>query len=171
MKFGRLSVIIIALLIVISSCRKNSFLGLDILPSSDDVGAVFTDTFSLITNTVRDDSVLSSSTLNNVAGTIYDPVFGKTYAALFTEFLLPTNDVNFGSPDTLFIDSIVLTLAYGGFYGYNNVPQTFNVFRVTEAMNPITANGYYSNKSFAVAGDAIGRKESIVPDFPDSTRV
>src|SRR5690349_3508818 len=144
MKFGWFIVIIVTFLMVWSSCRKNSFLGLDVLPSTDDVGAVFTDTFSLITNTVRDDSVLSSSTLNNIAGTLYDPVFGRTYAALFTEFLLPTNDVDFGSPDTLFIDSVVLTLAYNGFYGYNNVPQSFNVFRVTDAMNPIPTDGYYS---------------------------
>src|SRR5882762_3776514 len=113
MKF-RLSALTLYLLIVFSSCKKNSFIGKDILPSTDDVGAVFTDTFSLITNTIRDDSVLSSSTINNLAGTLFDPLFGKSYAAFFSEFLLPTNDINFGSPDTLFIDSLVLTLGYGG---------------------------------------------------------
>ena len=171
MKFGRLSVIAVFLLIVFSSCNKNSFLGLDIIPSTDEVGAVFTDTFSLVTNTIRDDSVLSSSTINNITGTLYDPVFGKTYAAFFTEFLQPTNDVDFGSPDTLFIDSLVFTLAYNGFYGYNNVPQTINVFRVTEAMNPLPSGGYYSNKSFAVDPEPIGRKLNFVPDFVDSINV
>ncbi len=168
MKFRRFPVIAFTLLAILASCKKNSFLGLGILPSSDAVGAFFTDTFSLSTTTVRDDSVLSSSTINNTAGAIFDPVFGKTYAAFFTEFILPTNEVDFGNPDTLFVDSIVLTLAYNGYYGYKNVPQTFNVYRVTEAMRPKPDAGYYSNKSFAVDPDLLGRKQNLVPDFVDS---
>lgn len=163
-----LSAIALCLLIGLSSCKKNSFIGKGILPSSDDVGAVFSDTFSLITNTVRDDSVLSSSTINNLAGSIYDPLFGKTYAAFFSEFLLPSNDVNFGSPDTLFIDSLVLTLGYGGSYGYQNVPQTLNIFRVTEAMSPLPTTGFYSNKAFSVDPEPIGREQNLVPDLKDS---
>lgn len=168
MIFRKFPAVIFCLLVLFSSCGKNSILGLDVLPSTDDVGAIFTDTFSLVTTTVRDDSVLSSSTLNNVAGNMFDPIFGKTYAAFFTELLLPTNEVNFGTPDTLFIDSIVLTLAYNGYYGYVNVPQTFNVYRVTEVMHPAPADGYYSGKSFAVDPEVLGRKQNLVPDFVDS---
>ncbi|MFI5134749.1 MAG: DUF4270 domain-containing protein [Chitinophagales bacterium] len=167
LKFG-LFVLIAAAVI---SCKKTTDIGSGLLPGSDYVGAIYTDTFSLITNTVRDDSVLSSSTLNNLAGFVYDPAFGKTYASFFTQLFLPTNDVNFGDPDTLYIDSVVLTLAYNGFYGYQNVPQTFNVYRVTEDMGPKPTTGYYSNKSFAVDPSPIGRKELLVPNFADSLNI
>src|ERR1044072_2339039 len=103
MKLARLNLVVLMLLATsIFSCKKTTFIGIDILPNTDDVGAQFTDTFTLITNTIREDSVLTSSTLNNISGFIYDPLFGKSYAALFTQFLLSTNDVDFGSPDTLF---------------------------------------------------------------------
>ncbi len=168
MNFWKLPVITCCLFVLLSSCGKNSLIGLSVLPSGDDVNGIFSDTFSLVTNTVRDDSVPTSSTLTNLAGTLFDPVFGKTYAAFFTQFILPTNEVNFGSPDTLYIDSVVLTLAYAGSYGYVNVPQAFNVFRVTENMGPLPVAGYYSGKSFSVDPQSIGRKENFVPDFADS---
>jgi hypothetical protein len=168
MKYWSALFAVVCLGLLFGSCKKNSLFGVDILPSTDAVGAVYSDTFSLITNTLRDDSVLTSSTINNVVGTMFDPVFGKTYAAFFTELLLPTNDVNFGNPDTLYIDSVVLTLAYNGYYGYKDVPQTLNVYRVTEPMRPKPDAGYYSNKSFAVDPDLLARKQNFVPDFVDS---
>jgi hypothetical protein len=172
MKLSRLKIVALILLAAaIFSCKKTTYIGINILPNSDDIGAQFTDTFTLITNTIREDSVLTSSTLNNITGYIYDPVFGKSYAAMYTQFLLSTNDVNFGSSDTLFIDSVILTLQYGGYYGYQNVPQTFNVYRVTEDMGPKPTNGYYSNKSFAVDPVPLGRKELFVPRLTDSVLV
>lgn len=164
---------LLLLLAVVSllGCNKTTYIGVDILPGTDDVGAIYTDTFTLFTNTILEDSVLASSTSNNAAGAIYDPVFGKSYASLFTQFLLSTNDVNLGDPDTLYIDSVVLTMAYGGYYGYKDVPQTFNVYRLTEDMDPKPEGGYYSNKSFSVDPNVLGRKEFFVPNFTDSVTV
>jgi hypothetical protein len=169
MKFSRLKLVFLMLFIAtVFSCKKTTYIGIDVLPHSDDVGAIFTDTFRLITNTIQEDSVLTSSTLNDICGFIYDPVFGKSYAAIYTQLLLTTNDVNFGDPDTLYIDSVVLTLSYAGSYGYKNVPQTFNVYRVTQDMGPKPTNGYYSNQSFTVDPEPIGRKELFVPNLTDS---
>jgi len=169
MKLSRLKLVLMMLLVAaVFSCKKTTYIGFGVLPSSDDVGAIFTDTFSLITNTILEDSVLTSSTLNDICGFIYDPVFGKSYSAIYTQLLLSTNDVNFGDPDTLFIDSVVLTLSYGGYYGYKDVPQTFNVYRVTQDMGPKPDDGYYSNQSFTVDPEPIGRKELFVPDLTDS---
>lgn len=156
---------------ILLSCNKTTYVGVDILPNSDDIGAIYTDTFTLITNTIREDSVITSSVANNAAGFIYDPVFGKSYAALFTQFLLSTNEIDFGDPDTLYIDSVVFTLAYGGYYGYKDVPQSFTVYRLTEDMDPRPEGGYYSNKSFAVETYALGRKDLFVPNFTDSITV
>jgi len=172
MKFSPLKFVLFVLISAsILSCKKTTNIGAGLLPGSDYVGAIYTDTFTLITNTIRDDSVLVTPTVNNLAGFIYDPLFGKTYASLFTQFFLPTNDINFGDPDTLFIDSVVLTLGYEGYYGYQYVPQTFNVYRVTEDMGPKPTDGYYSNKSFAVDPIPIGRKELLVPNVVDSVDI
>jgi hypothetical protein len=158
-------------LVALLACNKTTYIGVDVLPGSDDVGAIYTDTFTLLTNTIREDTVLTSSTTNNTAGFIYDPVFGKSYAAFYTQLLLSTNDVDFGDPDTLYIDSVVLTLAYGGYYGYKDVPQTFLVYRLTEDMDPKPENGYYSHNDFDVDPNPLGRKDLFVPNFTDSVSV
>ena len=102
---------------------------------------------------------------------MFDPVFGKSYAAAFTQFHLPTTSINFGNPDTLFIDSVVLTVAYAGSYGYENVPQSISVFQIAERMDPLPDAGYYSNKSFAVDAEPLGRKRMFVPNLNDSIYV
>lgn len=169
MKFSLLIRLFTAIvLIAAAGCNKSTEIGIGVLPGTDDVGAIFTDTFTLVTNTIREDSVLTSSTTNNTAGYIYDPVFGKISATFFTQFVLPTNDVDLGDADTLFIDSVVLTLAYNGYYGYKNVPQTFRIFRVTQDLGPRPENGYYSNNTFAFDPEPLGRKELFVPNFTDS---
>ncbi len=156
---------------VAGGCNKFGDLGIKIIPTTDDVGAVLVDTLTLISHTVPADSVLTSSTINNLCGTLYDPVFGETYAAFYTEFQLPTSNVDFGSPDTLFIDSVVLTLAYAGFYGYKNTPQTFRVYEIMEPLSPKPATGYYSSRAFAIRQDPIGEKKLFIPNFTDSVPV
>ncbi|MBA3647506.1 MAG: DUF4270 domain-containing protein [Chitinophagales bacterium] len=153
------------------SCNKNTPIGVDILPSGDFINGVFSDTFSLISTTVRQDSVKTSTLFNNVLGNMLDPVFGKTYAAIFTELKLPTNSVDFGTPDTLFIDSVVLTLAYAGIYGFSDVPQSISVFEVTEPLSPLPADGYYSDKFFSVNPEPIGSRQFLVPDLTDTVIV
>ncbi len=150
------------------SCRKSTNIGIDILPSGDDINGTFTDTFRIVTTSLKEDSVLTSSQLNNLLGNMYDPVFGKTYASVFTEFRLPTTDVNFGTSDTLFLDSVVLTMAYAGEYGYEDVPQSFSVFQVTEPMSPKPEAGYFSNKTFSTDPEVLGRARLVVPNLTDS---
>ncbi len=162
--------LVVIIFSIFTACKKDIFLGTNLLPASDDIGAVYSDTFSLFTTTKLEDSVLTSSTVNNLAGSINDPIFGKSYASFFTQFSLLTNDVDFGSPDTLYIDSIVLTLGYAGSYGYKYVPQSFNVYRVNEALSPKPEGGYY-NKTFAFDPEPIGRKQNFVPNFTDSIQV
>jgi hypothetical protein len=77
---------------------------------------------------MTEDSIKTSSLFNNLIGNMYDPVFGKTYASVFTEFRLPTTNIDLGLTDTLFIDSVVLTLSYANTYGYEDVPQSFSVY-------------------------------------------
>jgi hypothetical protein len=156
---------------VFASCKKATTIGLDVLPESDFVIAVFTDTFSLQTLTVKEDPVRTSTLVNNVAGNWYDPDFGRTVATLFTEFYLPTNNVDLGNPDTLFIDSVVLTLAYAGFYGYEDVPQSYTVYEVAEAMNPLPEEGWLSDKNFRINQIPLGKKTNAIVNLLDSVEV
>lgn len=156
---------------VLSSCNKTTDIGVGILPSSSDINATFIDTFKVVTTPMRQDSLVTSSQFYSLLGNMYDPVFGKSYAAIFTEFLLPTTAIDLGDPDTLFLDSVVLTMAYFKTYGYEDVPQSFSVYEVTEKMSPKPEGGYYSNKSFATDPDVLGRKQLLVPDVNDSIDV
>jgi hypothetical protein len=155
----------------ILSCKKSTTLGLIVLPPGDDINAVFSDTFSVVANPMKEDSIKTSAAFYSIIGNMFDPVFGKTYAALFTEFGLPTSSVNVGNPDTLFIDSVVLTMTYAGTYGYKDVPQSYNVYQLTERMSPLPENGYYSNKAFSVDPEPLGRKRLVVPNLTDSIKI
>lgn len=153
------------------SCKKTSEIGIGILPPGDDINATFTDTFKVVTTSMRVDSLVTSNQFYSLLGNMYDPVFGKSYAAIFTEFLLPTTAIDLGDPDTLFLDSVVLSLAYFKTYGYEDVPQSISVYEVTEKMNPEPEDGYYSNKSFATDAELLGRKQLLVPNLTDSIDV
>jgi len=158
--------------VVFLSCKKSSLLGVDVLPGTDAILGTFTDTFTLETTTVRDDSVLTSSSLLSLSGNMYDPVFGSTLASFFAEFDLPSNDINLGNPDTLTLDSIVLALDYAGFYGYEDVAQSVMVHELEESISPIPATGYYSNQSFAHSPrNILGRKINFVPNTADSMEI
>lgn len=157
--------------VALFSCNKTTEIGVGILPASSDINATFTDTLKVVTTPMRQDSLVTSSQFYSLLGNMYDPIFGKSYAAIFTEFQLPTTAIDLGNPDTLFIDSVVLTMAYFKTYGYGDVPQSFTVHEVVEKMSPKPDDGYFSNKSFATSAEVLGRKQLLVPDLKDSIEV
>ena len=162
----------ISVLIVLASCQEITPLGISVIPPSDSLRLISNDTTTIQATTVREDSVLMfssvSSTLSNACGNLFDPKFGRTYAALFTQLSLTTNDINFGSPDTLFFDSAAFVLQYNSTYALQNVPQSFNVYEVNEPMTPMPTNGYFSNRSFSTNQEVIGRARLTYPIVVDS---
>jgi hypothetical protein len=128
-----LSGVAIATTVLLSSCKKDtSDIGLDLL-QGDQLHGMFTDTLTVISHTRKVDSVKTSKTASIICGNYYDPVFGVTNASFYSE-LYPEKtgtSVDFG-PDPQ-IDSIVLSLAYKGYYG-RPAPLTFKVFQVTQRM-------------------------------------
>ncbi|MBP9883015.1 MAG: DUF4270 domain-containing protein [Chitinophagales bacterium] len=157
--------------LALGSCKKSTEIGIGILPASSDINAIFTDTFKIVTTSLKQDSLVTSNQFYSLLGNMYDPVFGKSYAAIFTEFLLPTTAIDLGDPDTLFLDSVVLTMAYFKTYGYEDVPQSFSVYEVLEKMSPEPEDGYYSNRSFATSSELLGRKQLLVPNLTDTINV
>lgn len=140
---------LVTLLGLASSCKNDddSNLGLGVQPPSDDINTIVVDSFTVITTSVREDSLRSDALTNNPIGMYTDPIFGESTAALFTEIALPEIEVNL-QPGS--IDSMVLTLRYTKSssipYGDVNSSQTFKVYQLTEKLDK---DAYYTNTDVA----------------------
>lgn len=145
-----------------ASCNEDTGIGLDVQPEGDLLNARTTDTVSITTFTIREDSIKTDDLPSGTAvlGSYNDPVFGYTEASIYSQFLLPTN-LTSGFGTNLTIDSIVLALVYENinpFYGSVNDGdmQTVKVYQVTE--NISKEGSYYSNQNLETYPFAIGSK-------------
>jgi len=145
-----------ALLLFSFACKKTDegFIGGDILPASDNLNFVATDTFSLLMYTVKDDSVRTDERSVNPLGFIHDPYFGRSQSAIYTQIRLPENNLNFSAVK---LDSIVLTLKYQNktaFYGNTATTQTIKVYELSNSL--YIDSVYYSNARPAYYPQEIG---------------
>ena len=145
-----------------SGCKKSTLIGNDLLPSSDDLNGIFTDTLTLKTKTVTEFPLKTSTNSKFLLGTIDDPVFGKSTASIYSQFQIG-GQVDLGSPDSLFIDSLVLNLQYTGHYGNFDQPANISVFQLTQDINADSA--YYSDRNFRHYLHAVGQKINFIPNF------
>lgn len=107
-----------------------SSIGLDLIDS--ELGNSFTDSISLVSYSVTEDSVRTRNLVNNVVGYVNDPIFGVTQAGIASQFLLSGNSVDFG--DNPILDSIVLCLKYTGYYGDTLSPIVIRVHELNEVL-------------------------------------
>lgn len=121
------------------SCKKDiDVIGLN-LQDDDILGADFTEV-SISAHSILEDSLPTKGLLNNVVGTINDPVFGQTAAGFCTQFTVSGSNTVF--PKQAELDSVVLNLQYSGYFGDTLSPIRFSVFELAEALS---ADQYYSN--------------------------
>ena len=144
--------IVLALLITLSlheSCTKPSLIGNDLLPPEDNINVVFTDTLSIISSTVREDSVrtYSSNTAQQLGnyqiGRLVDPVFGTSKAEVYAQLRLLTTTPQFNEAT---LDSAIFSLTFrnnGVSSGQVDQPQTISVYQVTEDLDALLALLYY----------------------------
>ncbi|MGQ0827255.1 MAG: DUF4270 domain-containing protein [Bacteroidota bacterium] len=134
----------------IISCDESSVVGLDVQPSNDLLNVDYKDTTTLITKTIREDSLRTDETVitNQIVllGKYSDPVFGEATASLYTQVALTTNITPTSFGTNPFCDSIILSLAYDpDYYGKKErKQQTLEVSKLTEAIPSGTKN---SNKT------------------------
>lgn len=143
--FGGTKFFLIAAILTLASCKKESALGSDIQPDGDLIDLQYTDTLTMFSHTVKEDSIRSDESGTVQIGNIRDDYFGETHASLFTQVVIPNNllNINFGSAPVL--DSCALNLAYDfEYYGDTLDQQTFSVYQVTESM--VYDSVYYSNQ-------------------------
>lgn len=161
-------------LFLASSCNDPSSLGSNIFPPEDTVNALFTDSLTIVAQTVTEDSVLvySPDVLvqldEYLVGDITDPIFGRYTSEIFSQFRLSATNPNF--TDAV-LDSVVLILPYAteGHYGDLTQPQTFVVREVKESMDPLTP--YYSNQTFntgPILSPGVLAVETFTPNTTDS---
>ncbi len=165
-KLSSIVCILMMLGIVFVSCNKPSVIGLAVQPSSDKFHVGYTDTVSLITYCIYTDSVRSSNPTVNLLGSYVDPVFGKVSASFYAvaDLLKFNNDVG-TSP---IADSMILSMAYAGYYGDTTTQQTIKVYQLTDVLSKDSV--YYSTRNFGYATDSIGAM-SFTPRPKDSVTV
>jgi len=151
------SVVVVAMALV--ACEEPEGIGLDVLPAGEEMPIAWVDTFTVYVRTVTDDSVSTSNLSGTyLIGDFQDPDFGRVQAQLYTQFHLPSSNIDFGTGAT--IDSIILNLAYTGSYGSTDKlrgMQRFGVYRLAEDIYDSAT--YYSNVTHEFDPTPIGVKE------------
>jgi len=144
LKNNKLKIFCLSILsiIIISACNEEpNEIGLSLQPENEKYDIEINDTSTITSYSLIEDSVRTDETSKSLLGSFYDPVFGKTTAGFYTQFHLSSLGINFGDEPVL--DSIVLSLAYAGYFGDTTTTQTLKVYEVTEDINYDTS--YYSN--------------------------
>lgn len=143
---------LLVFIITLISCKKKTpeNIGLPLLPGGDLLNAEFSDSATLITHTVKDDSLLTAKVSPMLLGQINDPVFGIAKASIYTQLYLQTANPSFGSNPVL--DSAVLSLVYkdGGYYG-TLYSQKFKVYALDESLYKDSL--YYSNRTLSYSSE------------------
>ncbi|MFC2175737.1 DUF4270 domain-containing protein [Bacteroidota bacterium] len=170
MSFLKSLLLVVCAVVVFNACKDPEGLGLGVLPDGEELPIAWVDTFTVVASTVFQDSVptsnLSSGTY--LIGDFGDPIFGRVRSNLYTQFLLSSSDVDFGSNPK--IDSIVVNLPYAGSYGNTdevNGLQKFGVYKLGNAVKLNDEDTYYSTKEHQL-GDMVGSKD-FQPDLDTET--
>ena len=142
--------ILVFTLVFLLSCKKeDSVLGLDVQPESDLIYSSYDESAQIKIRTEFDTGLVSS--LNNLGvyllGSYQDPVFGRTDANIYTNFILKDNITNVNTGSKAEIDSVVLSIAYkADFYGDTLDPLKINVHKLHPAVN-LSKDSIYSSGS------------------------
>jgi hypothetical protein len=155
--------------IIISSCTKEfDSIGMELI---DDQLDITSDTIlPLSAFTEIEDSVPSSLAEQQLLGFFRDDIFGKTKASIYTEPLplsIPFNIPGTRDPDSLFVDSVVLSIAYSGYFGDLSTQQSISIFELEDT---IPAGTVYSNKSLGFNPDPLHFSQ-FLPQPNDSVYV
>ncbi|MEZ4988950.1 MAG: DUF4270 family protein [Saprospiraceae bacterium] len=140
--WGQLFSALLVLTVVMGSCADPTFVGSELL-EDDRVDAVFTDTVTIHSRTVRGDSVVTYPGIVDLGSYLFgdyqDPHFGRTYSEIYVQPTLEISSFSFLTPNfkDVTVDSVVLVLPYSadGFYGNTEVPFSLDVYELTDSLS------------------------------------
>ncbi len=154
------------------SCNDPTVIGSDLL-SGDQLDIDFTDTLTLKARTVANDSMVVWKTGSNSVllqyfplGDFQDPVFGRTVASVYAQFVTNTSLPDFDSTIHV-LDSVVFTIPLNKdlSYGELDEPYTLEVYEMDEVL--YATETYTNSDSFAVKPTPLAT-HTFVPNFTDS---
>jgi hypothetical protein len=98
------------------SCTDPNTIGLEVQPTSDNILISSANFDGLTSATESEDSLRTDEALNLILGNVaIDPTFTNSSAGFYTQILLTENNTDLG--DNPFVDSVVLSYTYSGYYG------------------------------------------------------
>jgi len=139
--------LILVLLLGTQSCTKpEQEVGLELQPEEDLLNVLVTDSFTINSANLDEDSLRADELSLSLAGNYIDPVLGTVSASFYSHIRLSTNNVNFGVPKYLRADSIILSLIYDGNAYGQTAPQEWAVYEVLEDF--YIDSTYFTNRNF-----------------------
>jgi hypothetical protein len=148
-------------LTLLFSCKKDGELTPDF--DNDNLSINFTDTFSLVTSVVEEDSIRTDLSIYNILGLYHDPIFGPVSSSIYANVALSGTNTDFGAGVS--IDSVVLTLDYQGLYGDTSSLLSINVYELNAPLDEAT--DYYSNMYSSSQSVLLG-SSTFLPNIVDS---
>jgi hypothetical protein len=148
--------------VTLFSCTEKNTIGTELQPKGDKPEVLFDTSFSIYAYTKKENPVLAIGNTYNLVGSYTDPIFGQSIAGFYTQFALLSNSIEYGNSPVL--DSMILGLAYSGYYGDISAAQTVKIY----ALDVLLPNdSIKSNESFS-AGTLIGQLNNFIPNPKDS---
>jgi len=150
------------------SCKKNSSFGLNVQPEGDILQANQTDTTTIISYSIKEDS-LKVDELDgvNLLGSYNDPYFGSVKTSIISHIRLEKaydfRPNGSGSLDSLIVDSVIMYLAIDGLYG-NVDGQIFEVYQLLEDI--YMDSSYYTNSSISTSSINLASLSSTIQTNP-----
>ena len=161
--------LLIGFVVFFVSCRKKeSQVGLEEINSSEYLNGI-TDTFSIVSYTIAEDSTITDNPANVVLGSYVDPEFGLVDASFFTQWRIATINPDFGDPSTIAIDSFVLSLEYAGYYGDLSA-QTFEVYELDEDIYIDSTYYMFSDKNVK-ASNLVSANQGVISPNPNENSI
>ena len=155
------------LILAMFSCKKDPYeIGFDLLPPSDTLHVVSTDTCTVEAFSVRQDSVRTDKISSLVLGSIMDPIFGQLTAGFYSQVQLSSEAVDFGKNPVL--DSLVLMLYYNGHYGDTLTRQNVKVYEISQNFSYDSL--FFSNQRLETYPTLLADQD-FVPRLKDSVSV
>ncbi|WP_162847007.1 DUF4270 family protein [Mucilaginibacter gracilis] len=158
MKFFRIDLLTLLIsLFILGSCKNPDSVGLPV-DSSQTLQTNLIDTATILTKTIDDDSVATSSVTKAPLAYFKDPIFGTTEANIAATLNLPSQSAYSVPAGTITVDSAILVMRYAdGFYGDSlTTSYKVNVYQLNEPI--ISGKSYYNTKAWTYLPAVLGTK-------------
>lgn len=148
------------------ACNEMDEIGLDLIDNP--LQSSSTDTITLIAYTQMEDSLITNRNDLSLLGFINDPVFGKTGAGIYTEALPRKLPPTFAEihPDSLRIDSVIMSMVYVGYFGDTTQTHHVRVFELDEVIP--SDSTIYSNRQLETREEIMVYNAEFLPFPTDS---